>query len=99
MGSDGDSEAEPKNICASTPQKNEIAKAQVLDSSDSCSGEESEGSATEDDGKSEKKVKSKKERKKKPVNRKKAPVFSSSDSDDSDEYNLGIIGQSPERKK
>merc|ERR1712038_888443 len=37
--------------------------------------------------------------KKKPANRKKAPVFSSSDSDDSDEYNLGIIGQSPERKK
>merc|ERR1712029_19089 len=33
--SDGDSEAEPKNICASTPQKNEIDKSQVLDSSDS----------------------------------------------------------------
>merc|ERR1712113_227744 len=59
--SEGDSEAEPKNICASTPQKNEIAKAQVLESSDSGSGEESDGSATEDDGKSEKKVKSKKD--------------------------------------
>merc|ERR1712013_281629 len=43
--------------------------------------------------------KSAEKEKKKPANRKKAPVFSSSDSDDSDEYNLGIIGQSPERKK
>merc|ERR1712113_464168 len=43
--------------------------------------------------------KSTEKEKKKPANRKKAPVFSSSDSDDSDEYNFGIIGQSPERKK
>merc|ERR1712130_1095775 len=41
----------------------------------------------------------KKEQKEKPANRKKAPVFSSSDSDDSDEDNLGIIGESPEKKK
>merc|ERR1711971_800551 len=30
----GESDADPKNICASTPHKNEIAKAEVLDSSD-----------------------------------------------------------------
>merc|ERR1712110_1215698 len=31
----GESDVDPKNICASSPQKNEIAKAEVLDSSDS----------------------------------------------------------------
>ena len=89
--SDGDSEAEPKNICASTPQKNEIAKAQVLDSSDSCSGEESEGSATEDDGKSEKKVKSKKERKESKREKNKG--------DDEGDSDGGSDGQAKKAKK
>merc|ERR1711936_564044 len=41
----GESDVDPKNICASSPQKNEIAKAEVLDSSDS-DGDGSDGSTT-----------------------------------------------------
>ena len=57
----GESDVDPKNICASSPQKNEIAKAEVLDSSDS-DGDGSDGSTTKEE-KSEKQTKAKKEKK------------------------------------
>merc|ERR1711971_430337 len=52
----GESDADPKNICASTPHKNEIAKAEVLDSSDD-DGDVSDDSPTKEGEKSDKKAK------------------------------------------